>query len=236
MGNVRLEYVARERKRTLDQRYKLLEKHILSVIQRFTRITPSTLEVALRIPEVLELIQLPNDELEEKKLEEMVQKLLPEYKEKRFCDARSYFQELVRQDIELDESTDPLSLAVGSLFSCNQCKCYQSFPEVLGHGCLSRRLVLETESGEFVNCVAKNTYPVPKVWSKSAFRSEATKLSEFVRAYGLDPRTATATEMDAAEVRLKCIAHSTGRTVTPILTWRSAVRHCVFPLVLSEVC
>lgn len=223
MAGVRVERLARERKKTLEQRYKTLERLMRSVIPKFKRDTPSPLEIAINIPQVLGLLESPQDEMDLEKLEGLIGRALPEYINNRLAEAKNYFEDLVRKDIELDNPKDPLSLAVGSLFSCNHCNYHQGFPEAMGHFCSRRRIILEGEAGEFVSFVLRNIYPVPKMWNKTSFRSEAKKLADYVRSCDLDSQTATTADLDAVEIRLKCVEHSAGRSIVPILTWRSAV-------------
>lgn len=229
MAEVRIERLAKKRKKTLDERFKMLEKVVRNTIPKFSRITPSALEIGICIPEVLEILESSEDEFDLENLEKLVETALSEYTDKRLADARRYLENLIKQHIDLDDSANPLSLAVGSLFSCNYCNGQQSFPDVLGHFCSRRRVILEGKTGEFASHANRYIYPGPvsRIWSQTAFRSEAKKLVVFVRAYGLDPRTATVGEMDASEVRLVCSEHTAGRVGLPILTWRSAVRHSV---------
>lgn len=184
------------------------------------------MEVGLRVPGVVEVLESPNDELTEDQLAGLLQTSLPEYVESRLAQARSYFIGLVKEDVELPATADPLSLAIGALFSCNHCNSQHTFPEIMSHNCIGRRVKLfQTEkTGEFFSVVSKDIWPCRKVWSQAEFRSEAKRLRAYAQLYGMDPMSDTMEEMDAADARLTCPAHpSSSSGVVSIMTWQAAV-------------
>lgn len=227
MAVIRVDRLERERKKTLEGRLKTLERTIRKLVPKFSCTTPSPLEFAARIPAILELMDSPTDEFEEEQLEKVVRDTVPTYIEKRLADARSYFTDLIKADLELElpDGVDPLTLAIGTYFSCTYCELSHSFPAILSHGCRLRRDVLNEASGEFLGYVVRSLYTGQRVWSQTAFVTHAKRLAEYVRTYGLDPLRATAAEMDASDVRLQCATHgrNSSRPDRAIYTWRLAV-------------
>lgn len=125
-----------------------------------------------------------------------------------------------------------LDLAI-AWFHCGVCKTYVRFPEVLAHMCQRRRYRgrprKEKAKDYYVYDVAKaGGY---HAWSANTLtpivREDLVNLRGLVTACGLDPKIATAAEMDALDARVTCTTPAVvdewleGKQV---MTWRRAVR------------
>lgn len=209
---------------------------MLRIIPKFCYDTPSPLEVILRIPKLLAIVEPFVTNYDAFNLQTLVQAVadsLPGFMEKRMEDSRHCFKGLIAQNIQLDDSLDPFALAVGSWFTCEYCRAQQSFPAILGHQCSYRKDMIERQL-QAIRAVLKGALPplIPDygLLLLEGFQAEVEAVNFFVCAYGLNPQTATATDMDNANVRLMCTHNSTYPGRVSITTWRSAVRTLPFAL------
>lgn len=226
MEEVREKRLIHLRKTTFRDRLTIVEDMMRRVIPKFKLETPSALEVVVCIPEVDAVAGLLVQDFDPNALLDILERTLLDYMERRLQAARTYFGELVKKQINLDESVDPLSLAVGAWFVCQHCDTSHCFPAILGHHC-SRRGDGEEDHVEFAILGSKGRYCI---WRPKHFQTEVEILAPLVRTFDLDPRTATISDMDAVDTRLRCTRHAKPgehKIVISALSWRSVVRQLV---------
>lgn len=245
------------RENAIRKRAKALYRYILEVEPQ-DRVYPSYLDFAL-LAEFRRLIDAPSDVEVSRSDFAHLKPLMDRYAAKWIKALKKDLRAKIRDCLDgIDSKTDPLDLAVGFYWRCrgnDQCKDHLlSYPHVLAHRCLrfypdndyeneeedvtlqdtceERRDYMEIISDAETCCgLDGNLRPdtvTPLV--------EAAKI--IVEKFGMDPRTATATQMDNIHGRLRlystrddngAIAEFSKSTfgLVKIFTWRAAVSQSV---------
>lgn len=148
--------------------------------------------------------------------------------------ARELFIEETRYRLGLDESVDPLNLALAERFFCSSCSMTLRLSCAPRHQCKfnkpTRPEFMDKEDYDLLVDVFRiltpsyeNNHPQP---IQLLLTLESTRRIEAVIvACGLDVRTATAADLDNANVKFQCLSHNSklGPGI-PIMDWRTAVR------------
>lgn len=182
-------------------------------------------EIALFVPEVYRSItpDEPNFNVEG------LHAPIKDYLEMRSQKARELLRDLILRECNVDESCDPFSLAVGSLFVCLDCRFRDalSLERAVDHRCDRHRTVkrprgMSVEIYDYIDAGASTTGA--SVWREDWYHRSISILSGVVKACGLDPGVATTQDLDRADVRLRCASHDhQSSDPRPIMTWRTAV-------------
>lgn len=211
------------RQEQAEHRLKELEVVLhKSLNPRFHTYHLSYTEVATLIPEIRQLLEPHIDEFDQDALQEVVQQVVPKYAQERMETARKYFGDLVRADIDLDDTTDPLSLAVAWRFTCEHCHLEGEFPRILLHRCRFKLRGLPGPPAYFM--LVNDVFRQQSLWSPEGFKTGVKKVEALVRAAGFDPCSASVQDLDNAKFCFKCATHTNGPDGELIIhTWRSAV-------------
>lgn len=177
------------------------------------------MRTSLQDSQLRELVEPQTDHLDQGKVADVVKTGIPPDLERRMRGARAHFQELVLKDVDIDTANDPLSLAVGTYFSCGIGA--NTFPQELEHVCSEWNWPKESESDVAAKAVCRHQ----SIGEFRRFRALVQVTKRCVELYGLDPTTATAEDIDDCATRIKCLTH--GRSLTrkrlTVHSWRSLV-------------
>ncbi|KAK7679962.1 hypothetical protein QCA50_016908 [Cerrena zonata] len=219
------------RKTAIKPRAQLLEDVLVPWRLSVGIVSPHTRNLLL-IPEVRSLIDVPpngkgseaipvtREDLE--KLEPVFYRYLREWKQEQL----ETIAKLVSVSFELPLSTGLFSLAVSQYFLCSACCDTIAFPDVLLHRCLhGQRPSYWDHKDTYESVIINLTYSSKMPTLECIVLAD--DLQDVIVACGQDPRTATADEMDALDVRLECIpCQSDG--VFDAFNWRQAWKHYRF--------
>lgn len=224
MNSVRNARLAHERRQILKDRFKVLQRSIEHLLPEFPQMYLPLWEVAHSVQEIRQVIEPTAADFNESQLEEAIKVALPAYAERRMQQAREYFGELVRTELNIPPSQcdDPLSLAVGAYFICLKCRKQHAFPQILRHYTCDTPRMTHDEYGS----AAADIFLQEHIWAPQGFSSNATMVAQRIRASGLDPLVATSEDMDGINVRLTCPTHDKCVALQRITvrSWRSASR------------
>ncbi|KAL4252491.1 hypothetical protein ABKN59_002772 [Abortiporus biennis] len=142
-------------------------------------------------------------------------------------EATQNLRNMVEKDVNIDDANvDPLSLAIGSCFYSPKGYSVHIFPSVLSH--IDRPsfftpepdLPVEPTYEEFV----RDILDLSGRWNPERFKVNVELAQSVVKAFGLDPSSATREDMDLLKTRISCrlCNKSDGK---PVMTWRAAIEH-----------
>ncbi|KAK7679984.1 hypothetical protein QCA50_016930 [Cerrena zonata] len=224
MNRTRTERLFSILKSAIEPRTQLLKEVLVPWRVSVGIISPHTYSL-LFLPEVRSLIEMPPDgnnsatREDFKKLESVFYRYHNEWKQ----EGLETLAKLVSVSYKLPFSTGLLSLAVSQFFTCSSCYSLLSFPYVLIHNCMRDFPSLYTEHkvtyegiiADLTSCSSMPTFKDIVL---------ADKLRDVIVACGQDPRTVTADEMDALDIRLECRSCSVDG-VLDAFNWREALKH-----------
>lgn len=226
---------------TLKPRVASLEKAMKDVLAEIEGHAVTCWECEARIPALFDIVNPEKKEFNLGDLHSTLRPLIQDYLGKRYDIARQELSSTLRRFHDLDESADPFSLAVGSLFRCNGCNCVFSPQETIHHICRENRSNLyprkkpEWMSSDYFDAICSCTPPWVVqihrlIWNVDDFTSLGSlgKASRAITACGFNVKTATAKDLDEDKnLRLICINHKIDKydEYVPIMTWRTAVRY-----------
>lgn len=237
MANVREQRLIDERETAAVERLSLVN----DIIKDF--VTPHQsqefiLAVAVFIPEVYNQILIGAPEVDVPNLRRFLEDFMPTYLKKRDMEAKNWFIKHTRKRLQLAKSVDPFKLALAARFTCPHCHMSQLLSHALHHLCHSRFVSqpqpdwMSKDDYKFIKLAFSRLYwsyniPMPT----NILTADGTKQTEdVIKACGFDVKTATADELDKANVRLQCRSDSSEGPGTPIMNWRTAVRFSIILL------
>ena len=229
MDEVRENRLRDSRRKTLLERLNALDKYIKAHCEEFSPRVVYGLEVACSIPEVVRFLDPHNDEFDSRGLERVVDGTIAAYMEDREKRYRQALRALIKTRLDLDESVDPLDLAVAATFHCNTCRRNFTLIHALQHICGGSRsdyLYLarcEGMSDEYHDDLKEWARRRGIYWRAPSWRQFEHGFwiaAKVVRECGLDPKTASASDMDAINARFLCPDH---RYYAPVMDWRAMV-------------
>ncbi|KAI0088544.1 hypothetical protein BDY19DRAFT_993936 [Irpex rosettiformis] len=214
-------YLAEE---ILIPRLKILERTLEDVVRPLNPCKFSVLEAASCIPEIYHRLNPTVTEFDDEELRHFLQEFIPQYLEQRTTNAKESYIKETRERLGLSASADPFDLAFTTYFVCPQCRQNFAPPHVFYHQCHSYEPDKpEWMSQHYYDILNNSCFGIIRCrfWPASILSAESTKQAETViEACGFDVRTATAAELDDADVRILC-TQSVSRG-TPIMNWRTA--------------
>lgn len=148
--------------------------------------------------------------------------------------ARELFIEETRYRLGLDESVDPLKLALAERFFCSFCSLTLRFSCAPRHQCNFHKLTkpefMDKEDHDLLVSIFRSLTPSyennnPQPIQLLLTLESTRRIEAVIVACGLDVRTATAADLDNANVKFQCLSHNSklGPGI-PIMDWRTAVR------------
>lgn len=222
MDDTRNRRIRVEHSQTLDKNLKLFDEAVAAIEPRVDG-KPSLLDVALGIPAVRETVDsYPNKSTTVESFD-FLKTALPIFDAKFEEDAKEYLRDVVRKQIDIDVSVDPLDLAVGNFFVCSLCGTYSvTYRGVLAHWCMPRRMHPSGDIEDQYLYKACRQLEGEK-WSPRDFHIDLALMQHLIALLGLDPKTATIKEMNDLSVRLTCMKHNYKHQVW-VKDWRTMVR------------
>lgn len=243
METIRAERVEVEYRDMIRERLRYLKKALhnythAELLQSKDRLVYAKLADCALIPEIraiLEDTSTSQEDCEEQmvtQLGDMLPTLVARWTEQRKSELSAL---MVKQlgDCDAARVADPLNLAIAH-FKCRSCDLYGSgtymrFPEVLGHHCFKTRLearidtfrdalLFDSQSESTIVNTASANLAV-----ESEIRKSVKIMRQVIEACGRDPDSVTLAEMEACDVRLRCLLCAQVSQQT-IFTWESAVR------------
>lgn len=204
---------------TIQERLVVLEQALLAIQPRRQH-DMSLRDIALGIPKVREMIvQLAVNKVTITDFN-FLKTTLPAFAKKWKADAATYLGDLVKEKIKLPDAVDPLSLAVGGIFSCTLCNSSCNWPSILSHTC-AERAAYPHKHREYYTEVAVAFLPIT-TWWPTHFEVQMDLLTELVKLYGLNPKEATIAQMDESPLRIQCTEYKS-KYVIRVMTWRDTV-------------
>lgn len=218
----------------LQDRFRTLDSALAKILPGVW-IKPNLVDTAWRCEEVQAIMRLPVSLPVTMQHFMNVQVSISDFVHAWRASVFDHFRGMVRQRYPIPDDTDPLSLAIGYLFSCVHCGYTSGFPSILSHTCHRRYFKPESpnfkHSGLFMRAghalLANSRLPVLDMTSDK-FGSRAGILASVVQSHGLDPARATWTDMSRAESRIFCCdcLNSKEEPTIATLDWCSAVCPC----------
>ncbi|KAI0768936.1 hypothetical protein BC629DRAFT_1535598 [Irpex lacteus] len=231
MEKVQQSRFADERADVVKHRIRKLKPMVEAVVATIPGLTLSTCEVALRIPEVVNVIDPYVTEFDEEALRQHLAVWIPKYLEKRDQDARAALTALVHDKCGLDPHCDLSALAVGTIFICAGCDTGRSILHALRHHCprSSSFGLSDQDKSEYGRAVRSALACVDgeAVWDTRAYETGLVKLMTAIDLCGLDVKTATVEDLDQADTLFQARWYIRDRRkpqwFTPVMGWRTAV-------------
>lgn len=235
MEKVQQSRFADERADVVKHRIGKLKPMVEAVVSTIPGLTLSTCEVALRIPEVVNVIDPYVTEFDEEALRQHLAVWIPKYLEKRDQDARTALTALVHDKCGLDPHCDLSALAVGTIFICAGCDTGRSILHAVRHHCPRRSTSGlsdqdKSEYGRAVRSALGSTVGYvdgEAVWDTRAYETGLVKLMTAIDLCGLDVKTATVEDLDQADTLFQARWYIRDRRkpqwFTPVMGWRTAV-------------
>ena len=213
-------------KAAIQRRLVVLEQAVLAFRPRRQN-EPSLRDIVFGIPEVKEVIVQPATTNVTRSSFDFLNTSLSAFIEQRKADAVTYLGSLVRDQIKLPNSVDPLSLAVGGIFTCTLCDSSWAWPDILGHTCDVRAGYPYSHRDYYAEVAI--AYLPGTNWQPTNFSVNVDLLTKIINLYGLNPKKATIEDMDKSPVRLTCVKHNSQHSVQ-VMTWRDMVSAAALPV------
>lgn len=231
MVKVQQSRLADARAAVVQFRLDAMKTMVQEVVSTITGLTLCTMEVALRIPEVVKILDPHVPTFDEDALRQNLKIWIHKYVENRDEYARRSLVALVREKCSLDPHCDPFSLAVGTIFICTNCATGRPLLHATRHHCPGAShhdTIHEEDEGEYANAVwaaASQWYDAKGIWSARTYEHGLTKLMKAIKCCGLDVKTATIEDLDQADVLFQELPHGNAfpHRFIPIMGWRAAV-------------
>ncbi|KAI0083912.1 hypothetical protein BDY19DRAFT_611129 [Irpex rosettiformis] len=228
MKVVRKDREYRQVETILWPRIRILNKSIEEILRPLYPYQISTLTATLCIPELYYRLNPAVAEFDAEDFQHFLQEFLPRYLEQHAKDAKEEFTKKTRKRLGLKESEDPFDLALTTLFICPHCSAGLTSTHAPFHQCHFHKIRKpEWMSQHYYDlCSSINTgLEGKRTWSPCILSDKGTERTEMViKACGFDPRTATAAELDQADLRLQCT--TSNERITLIMGWRTAISCC----------
>ena len=206
-------------------------------------------ECKLRIPGIFDLVNPEKPEFDLEESLPALRALIQDYLKKRDDNNRKELMVALREELDLNASADPFSLAVGTCFLCNHCdhafKCQEAIRHVCSRYKECTRIKPDWMSSDYFDIIV-SFLPIARdswgyridgqlIWSVENFRSSFARVASVVKACGFDVKTATVKDLDNSKsLRLRCLNHKnkedTKLEYAPIMTWRTAVKTPILTL------
>ena len=219
MEKIRHDRLKVSRGPTITKRLRVFDEAVLAIQPR-KRNEPSLRDIALNLHEVRKVITRPGSEEVTISSFDFLRTALPDFSQQWTDEINDALRGLVRGQIELGDSVDPLDLAVGSVFICKGCNDPVSLQDVRSHTC-RRRAEYPFSNRDYYSEIVVQTLPVMN-WEPDMLSTDMGLLKSVIEKFGFDPRTATVVNVDASPTRVTCPEHNP-RCVLEIMDWRSAV-------------
>lgn len=233
IGQVREERLEKIQRDRAEHRLRTLKTILQAMDPKLHTYHITESDVAMSVPEIRRLCEPHAEEFDEAVLQEVVQRVLPRHAGERIEIARKYFIDLVRQDIDLPDDVDPLSLVVAWRFTCKDCNDQGYFPQIVGHNCYQSRRQVQRDPSNIYTQYVRRVFDLQGMWSPDRFKTDARNVGIMVRLADLDPGSASVQDLDAAKVYFRCAQHPNGHSGERIIhTWRSAVSSSLLSLPL----
>ncbi|KAI0768938.1 hypothetical protein BC629DRAFT_806777 [Irpex lacteus] len=231
MVKVQQSRLADARAAIVQSRLDVMKTMVQEVVSTITGLTLCTMEVALRIPEVVKILDPYVPTFDEDALRQNLKIWIHKYVEHRDEYARRSLVALVREKCSLGPHCDPFSLAVGTIFICTNCATGRPLLHATRHHCprsSHHDTIHEEDEGEYANAVwaaASQWYDAKGIWSARTYEHGLTKLMKAIKCCGLDVKTATIEDLDQADVLFqeRWHSHVLPHKFIPIMGWRAAV-------------
>lgn len=208
------------REQAIAKRMKALNVYVLEVEPPDTRVYPSCLDFAL-LPEVRALIDAPSDINVSRSDFKRLKPFMDRYAAKWIKKLKKDLGAKIRDRLDgIDPKTDPLELAVGFYWRCNgedeDCNSWLvDYPRMLAHRCLLPEGHEEDEKEELADRDEtvrdyKKIIQGANSWTSCGGKFHRNSMIPLVKAasivvekLGLDPRTATVTQINNLPRRLR---------------------------------
>lgn len=227
------------RMKTIKDRIEQLD-NVLLPVSADHNISPSIRDIVVDMPEARQAIDVALDATVSF---DTLLAALPAFTEQWRQEAYTSLDQQIRQRAYNLKKLkgNPLALAVGEFFRCEDCLSPVGHTDVLNHHCPRQngkfnRTVPNHHSNSHDNaaerfCSSISAFPT----ERQRFFSCAWAMLQVVSLCGYTPETATSEEMDTSDSRLVCSRCSTEQR-RMVLTWRAAVRHSVLllPVMLTR--
>lgn len=211
----------------LKDRLRRIQAPVNDIVHNIPGLTLHTREVATCIPEVVKALDPSVVRFSDWSLQHNLRDWIPTYLEKRYRDARRSLANLLREYCSLHPSTDPFSLAVGSIFICTRCNTARTLFYAVRHHCGTGQddtLTRPDSCPEEYYLTVQSTFSSETSWHESLYKPGLERLVAVIKACGLDPKTATVKALDQADVLLRLVREvSLTQTSMGIMNWRTAV-------------
>ena len=229
MEDVREERLRPIRRVILTERLKVLNECIDTLAPSLKPRQLSVLEVAYKIPAVIEILDPRNEEFDADALEQVLNTIIPTYLDDRAAYRRQALGNHIRNRLDLDASADPFTLAVASVLYCSSCQSDLSLAHALEHCCINSHHQVLTQPEDMTD----DYWSALIEWTQSRVIADPTwrtynlgiyMVSGVIEDCGLNPKTASVDDMDAVNVRFLCHRHP---YYSPVMDWRATVSSIV---------
>ncbi|KAJ3557701.1 hypothetical protein NM688_g1329 [Phlebia brevispora] len=223
---------------TIKERMIRLDNALLPIPEDHNT-RPSLRDVILSMPEARDFIGAP---FRDAVAIDPVLEALPSFVEGWRRAQYGHLMDLVRQGAAATNvrlTTDPLILALGSVFMCHSCCTLVSLADALNHYCNPQSSTKNTALSLYLKGSGMHMKDTDWYLTKipcALFRDygDVVRLIHpIITACGYNPATATSDDMDSSNIRLVCTRCS-GDKEQLVMTWRAAISHLVCPLSLQK--
>ncbi|KAI0093010.1 hypothetical protein BDY19DRAFT_1045335 [Irpex rosettiformis] len=230
MDGVREIRLAAIRKSMVFKRLDVLSRLVGELSEDFRPRQLYSLEVAFSIPRVIAILDPYVEKFDAEELKHTLEETIPTYIADREKQGREGLRSFIKKEFDLNESTDPFSLAAVVWLHCRGCNLVLTHFQASQHCCPSQRS-FRLQASEDMNeeyCSILTTWNYGRsqaVWAPQYSHYYSYGIDSAVRIIekcGLDPKTATVHDMDVADVKFVCLGHP---YYAPIMGWRAAIHH-----------
>lgn len=226
--------MAADRKDTIVKRLNVLEKLVRKLTVALNHRLLYTCEVVFNIPGIVEFLDPYLEEFDPEDMKRVLdEKALTfvEDRDKRHREALGLF---IKKKLGLESSADPFALAATAYLCCSRCSHQSTLDEALQHRCMGQAIPKPCEDvspeifTSFVAwCVRGNMRNMTWAPQWDFYNPGLQRAAEIIEMCGLDPKTATPHDMDAACGNMRML-HSHKDSWSPFgyaafMDWRAAV-------------
>lgn len=234
MDSIRQDRLKRERAATLKERFKTFDEAVHALEPR-RRNLPSLRDIALGIPAVRDTIDAPPDAAITAASFDFLATALPAYTTQWRAAARAHLTGVVQDALaragrKLPARADPLALAVGSVFVCTLCAQPCTYPSILSHTCDARRRPAPDAARDYYAELAVEELRTRQWHARGFACADPSAVGALLNLAGLDWKSATLAQLDAAPARFRCVRHDAEHSVT-VRTWFDMVSARATPCV-----
>ncbi|EKM55720.1 uncharacterized protein PHACADRAFT_195764 [Phanerochaete carnosa HHB-10118-sp] len=134
MVGLQQDRLCRERRSVIWSRLQTM-RNAITAIMFLNEDGPSHYQIAIGIPRIQITLKLPSATVVTTESFSFLESELPAFDAKWKNDARGYLSSLIRAKVKIAKSTDPLSLAIASMFKCALCGNRLHYQTLLSHKC-----------------------------------------------------------------------------------------------------